>query len=368
MLGASGPAAWPPQAEVEDMIWEVDEDCDQALTWPEFQGHVPAVPQRPDRRAARRACALRARGACRRSAQALLGGAAAARGRPLGRPRASGAAARVLMRAAGGWERHVCACAVHAIAGPVAYTAQAFAMLSKLDVKAGTPAPARWVGWRPAGRPRRLRAAAPVQRGAVCDERAGRAADGDAGGRDAYHVPALRAPAAGLAGARGAPAAHGRPQVQTSTALARLPSIMWPNPLARERVRRGRVTCLCQRTVGALPCASRQPALKQASTERRRPRRHRAAGLISGRGRAAGGGVWHRGPERGQDADAVRVPGLPAREPGAAAQQPRHRQDVQGAAARARQAPGRLGARMPFFVLWGQLYTLIPHVAGQGPV
>ncbi len=25
------------QAEVEDMIWEVDEDCDQALTWPEFQ-------------------------------------------------------------------------------------------------------------------------------------------------------------------------------------------------------------------------------------------------------------------------------------------------------------------------------------------
>lgn len=37
MLGASGPAAWPPQAEVEDMIWEVDEDCDQALTWPEFQ-------------------------------------------------------------------------------------------------------------------------------------------------------------------------------------------------------------------------------------------------------------------------------------------------------------------------------------------
>ena len=219
-------------------------------------------------------------------------------------------------------------------------------MLSKLDVKAGTPAPARWVGWRPAGPPRRLRAAAPVQRGAVCDECAGRAADGDAGGRDAYHVPALRAPAAGLAGARGAPAAHGRPQVQTSTALARLPSIMWPNPLARERVRRGRVTCLCQRTVGALPCASRQPALKQASTERRRPHRHRAAGLISGRGRAAGGGVWHRGPERGQDADAVRVPGLPAREPGAAAQQPRHRQDVQGAAARARQAPGRLRAHV----------------------
>ena len=29
--------ARPTQAEVEDMIWEVDEDCDQALTWPEFQ-------------------------------------------------------------------------------------------------------------------------------------------------------------------------------------------------------------------------------------------------------------------------------------------------------------------------------------------
>ena len=25
------------QSELEDMIWEVDEDCDQCLTWNEFQ-------------------------------------------------------------------------------------------------------------------------------------------------------------------------------------------------------------------------------------------------------------------------------------------------------------------------------------------
>ena len=25
------------QAEVEDMIWEVDEDCDGLVNWPEFQ-------------------------------------------------------------------------------------------------------------------------------------------------------------------------------------------------------------------------------------------------------------------------------------------------------------------------------------------
>lgn len=25
------------QTAVEDMIWEVDEDCDRGLTWPEFQ-------------------------------------------------------------------------------------------------------------------------------------------------------------------------------------------------------------------------------------------------------------------------------------------------------------------------------------------
>ena len=26
-----------PQSEVDDMIWEVDEDCDGSLSWPEFQ-------------------------------------------------------------------------------------------------------------------------------------------------------------------------------------------------------------------------------------------------------------------------------------------------------------------------------------------
>ena len=57
--------------------------------------------------------------------------------------------------------------------------------------------------------------------------------------------------------------------------------------------------------------------------------------------RAAGGRVRHGGPERGEDADAVRVPGLPAREPGAAAEQPHDRQDLQGAAARAGQAARR---------------------------
>lgn len=25
------------QTEIEDMIWEVDEDCDQGLNWAEFQ-------------------------------------------------------------------------------------------------------------------------------------------------------------------------------------------------------------------------------------------------------------------------------------------------------------------------------------------
>ena len=25
------------QSEIDDMIWEVDEDCDQAVNWPEFQ-------------------------------------------------------------------------------------------------------------------------------------------------------------------------------------------------------------------------------------------------------------------------------------------------------------------------------------------
>lgn len=25
------------QSEVDDMIWEVDEDCDGSLSWPEFQ-------------------------------------------------------------------------------------------------------------------------------------------------------------------------------------------------------------------------------------------------------------------------------------------------------------------------------------------
>jgi hypothetical protein len=25
------------QAEIDDMIWEVDEDCDRAVKWPEFQ-------------------------------------------------------------------------------------------------------------------------------------------------------------------------------------------------------------------------------------------------------------------------------------------------------------------------------------------
>jgi hypothetical protein len=32
---APRPAA--AQADVEDMIWEVDDDCDKAVTWPEFQ-------------------------------------------------------------------------------------------------------------------------------------------------------------------------------------------------------------------------------------------------------------------------------------------------------------------------------------------
>lgn len=26
-----------PQSEIEDMIWEVDEDCDQRVNWEEFQ-------------------------------------------------------------------------------------------------------------------------------------------------------------------------------------------------------------------------------------------------------------------------------------------------------------------------------------------
>ena len=28
---------WELQAEVEDLIWEVDEDCDQTVSWKEFQ-------------------------------------------------------------------------------------------------------------------------------------------------------------------------------------------------------------------------------------------------------------------------------------------------------------------------------------------
>jgi len=30
-------SVWRPQSEVEDLIWEVDEDCDQTVSWKEFQ-------------------------------------------------------------------------------------------------------------------------------------------------------------------------------------------------------------------------------------------------------------------------------------------------------------------------------------------
>ena len=45
LIGVSFPPKVPhpltlcrsPQSEIEDMIWEVDDDCDKCVNWPEFQ-------------------------------------------------------------------------------------------------------------------------------------------------------------------------------------------------------------------------------------------------------------------------------------------------------------------------------------------
>jgi hypothetical protein len=37
MIYAEMPGLCTMQSEIEGMIWEVDEDCDQCLTWKEFQ-------------------------------------------------------------------------------------------------------------------------------------------------------------------------------------------------------------------------------------------------------------------------------------------------------------------------------------------
>ena len=36
-VAASAPDAAVPQSDIEDMIWEVDDDCDKSVTWTEFQ-------------------------------------------------------------------------------------------------------------------------------------------------------------------------------------------------------------------------------------------------------------------------------------------------------------------------------------------
>ena len=33
----NSPCEWSEQSDIEEMLWEVDEDCDQAVTWAEFQ-------------------------------------------------------------------------------------------------------------------------------------------------------------------------------------------------------------------------------------------------------------------------------------------------------------------------------------------